>query len=187
MSFMQIGQWQVHDHTGRRKYVSGDERRRFLAAADALRPELRALSHTLTYTGCRISEALACGPHRLDLEEGAVVFQTLKRRRLCFRRVPIPEPVIAMLLDLRVTAGLYWPMHRATAWRHIKHGMAVAGIEGPMATAKGLRHAFGIHAAAHGVPPSLIQRWMGHASLSTTTIYLDAVGEEEREFAQRMW
>jgi integrase/recombinase XerD len=187
MSFMQVGQWQVHDPNGRRKYVSGEERRRFLAAADALHPGLQALAHTLTFTGCRISEALACGPHRLDLEGGALVFQTLKRRRLCFRHVPIPDALVEMLLASPVTADRYWPMHRATAWRHVKHAMTLAGIEGPMATAKGLRHAFGIHAAAHGVPPSLIQRWMGHASLSTTTIYLDAVGAEEREFAKRMW
>jgi integrase len=187
MSFIQLGGWQPHDATGRRKYLSAGERVRFLAAAEMLHPEPRALAHTLTFTGCRISEALACGPHRLDLEGGTVVFQTLKRRRLCFRRVPIPDPLVEMLLALPVAADRYWPMHRATAWRHVRHAMAVAGIDGPMATAKGLRHAFGIHAAARGVPPSLIQRWMGHASLSTTTIYLDAVGAEEREFAKRMW
>jgi integrase/recombinase XerD len=52
---------------------------------------------------------------------------------------------------------------------------------------KGLRHGFGIRAASRNIPPNLIQRWMGHASLKTTAIYLDAVGAEEREFASRMW
>lgn len=52
-----------------------------------------------------------------------------------------------------------------------------------VATAKG----FGMHIASTNVPPNLIQRWMGHSSATTTAIYLDAVGLEEREFAQRMW
>jgi integrase len=186
MSFMQIGQWQVHDGTGRRKYVSYDECRRFLAAADRLRPELRALAYVLAYTGCRISEALSLGPHRVDIEDGALVFQTLKRRRTLFRRVLVPRRLLEMLLDLP-PGERFWPIHRATAWRHIKEAMDAAGISGPMATCKGLRHGFGMHAAACGIPPNLIGKWLGHASLSTTAIYLDAVGAEERGFAERMW
>ena len=38
-----------------------------------------------------------------------------------------------------------------------------------------------------GVPLNLVQRWLGHASMATTAIYLDALGEEEREIAARMW
>jgi integrase/recombinase XerD len=64
---------------------------------------------------------------------------------------------------------------------------AARRIAGPMACPKGLRHAFGIRAAGHSIPTNLIQRWMGHASLTTTAIYLDAVGLEERQFASRMW
>jgi site-specific recombinase XerD len=78
-------------------------------------------------------------------------------------------------------------MHRATAWRTVKLTMSRAGISGPMSSPKGLRHGFGIRAASRGVPPNLIQRFMGHASFTTTAIYLDAVGAEERQFASRMW
>ena len=44
----------------------------------------------------------------------------------------------------------------------------------PLACPKGLRHGFGIRAAGYNVPTNLIQRWMGHASPTTTAIYLDA-------------
>jgi integrase/recombinase XerD len=54
-------------------------------------------------------------------------------------------------------------------------------------TPKGLRHSFGIHAIRSGVPLNLVQRWLGHASMTTTAIYRDALGEEEREIAARMW
>jgi integrase/recombinase XerD len=32
-----------------------------------------------------------------------------------------------------------------------------------------------------------VKRWLGHAHLSTTAIYVDAVGEEERGIAARLW
>jgi integrase len=71
--------------------------------------------------------------------------------------------------------------------RVIKATMRRTGIAGPMACPKGLRHRFGIRAGDRSVPTNLIQRWMGHASPTTTVIYLDAVGLEERQFANRMW
>ena len=42
-------------------------------------------------------------------------------------------------------------------------------------------------AVTAGVPLNLVQKWLGHAQLSTTAIYADAVGEEEHAIAARMW
>lgn len=188
MEFRPQSQWQIHDTVGRRKYANGAERARFLAAADRAEPEVRALAYLLTYAGCRISEALALTIQSVQADTGIVTFRTLKRRRPSFRSVPIPSRVTAMLLELnRGTDDLIWPMHRSTAWRHIKRLFVNARIVGPMTCCRGLRHGFGIHAATTYVPPNLIQRWMGHSLASTTAIYLDAVGEEERRFAERMW
>lgn len=81
-----------------------------------------------------------------------------------------------------------WQLCRSRAWRLVKAVMRAAGIaQGPHATPKGLRHGFGLHAIRSGVPLNLVQKWLGHASLSTTSIYLQAAGAEEREFAVRMW
>jgi len=188
MSFMHMGDWQIYDPAGRRKYLTAEERCRFLAEADRLAPDLRGLCYALAYIGCRISEALSLARHQLDRETGTVTVRTLKRRRLIYRTVPIPIPLLEMLLTLPVrTDGRLWKMHRSTAWRHVKQTMEIAAINGPMASCKGLRHGFGLSAAAAGVPPNLIAKWLGHASLATTAIYLDAVGLEERKFAERMW
>ena len=65
--------------------------------------------------------------------------------------------------------------------------MNKAGISGPHATPKGLRHGFGIMAATETRNPRLVQKWLGHKYLETTTIYMDAVGAEERDLAARMW
>jgi integrase len=34
---------------------------------------------------------------------------------------------------------------------------------------------------------NLVQRWLGHSSMTTTAIYLQAIGDEERTIAARMW
>ena len=38
-----------------------------------------------------------------------------------------------------------------------------------------------------GIPLNLVQKWLGHAQLTTTAIYANAVGAEEKTIAQRMW
>jgi integrase/recombinase XerD len=48
------------------------------------------------------------------------------------------------------------------------------------AVPKGLRHAFCLKAFQSNVPPHLVQRRLGHASLRTTSIYADVAGPEER-------
>ncbi len=180
--------WQVHDATGRRKYLTGDERTRFLRAADGLPPSMRAFCLVLADVGCRVSEALALTVHHVDAERRTLTIRTLKRRRTAFRVVPVPQATIDLLATLHPdTQGRFWRSHRVTAWRVVKATMQRAGIAGPMCCPKGLRHSFGIRAASSNVPTNLIQRWMGHASPTTTAIYLDAVGLEERLFASRMW
>jgi integrase len=180
--------WQVLDDAGRRKYLTDEERQRFLAVADALPASQRALCYTLAHTGCRISEVLNLRPFHVNVSRRTLTVRTLKRRRTVFRSVPVPGLLVEMLLALAGDEGApLWTMHRTTAWHAVKRVMHAARVQGPMASCKGLRHGFGIHAVIRGVPPNLIQRWLGHSDSSTTAIYMDAVGVEERAFAQRMW
>ena len=80
-----------------------------------------------------------------------------------------------------------WPWERTTAWRRVQAVMADAGLQGPHASPKGLRHAFGVRAVNAGIPLNMVQKWLGHAQLSTTAIYADAVGAEEQAIAAKMW
>ena len=47
--------------------------------------------------------------------------------------------------------------------------------------------ALGVAAVSAGIPLNLVQKWLGHAQLTTTAIYANAVGAEEKTIAQRMW
>ena len=132
----------------------------------------------------------------------AITFESLKKRkRGVYRAVPVPPKVLDML---EMVHGLkdkkkkaaggkekapppLWDFGRTTAWKKVLAVMAVAGVKGPQATPKGLRHGFGVAAIQAGIPLNLLQRWLGHAQLTTTAIYANAVGPEERNIAARMW
>jgi integrase/recombinase XerD len=77
---------------------------------------------------------------------------------------------------------------RTTAWRKIKKIMTDAGIDNEAhAVPKGLRHGVGVAAVQAGIPLNLVQKWLGHAQLTTTAIYANAVGAEEQNIASKMW
>jgi len=80
-----------------------------------------------------------------------------------------------------------WPGHRVTVWRLVKRVMVLCQIRGRRASPRGLRHAFGVNTLASGMPLNVVQRMLGHSSISTTTIYTQASGPEERAFVERFW
>ena len=185
--------WSLYDRQGHRKYLTEAERRAFAEAASRREPEILTFCLVLKDTGCRLSEALGVTADRIDLEAGVIVFRSLKKRRDDIHRaVPVSPALLTALVQvhgLRESGpkeGL-WPWHRMTAHRRIKEVMADAGIVGPHATAKGLRHGFAVAALERGVPINMLQKWLGHARLATTAIYGNAVGAEERKMAEKLW
>jgi integrase len=195
---------QPYDHltlfgpSGGRKYLNAAERRRFVNAAIRMPPDARLFCLMLRWTGARISEVLALTPASIDLDTGVASIQTLKRRKPgIFRQVPLPPQMLqdldrtfalrAAQRDPRFAALRLWRFSRTTAWRYVKSVMAAGSIYGAAAMPKGLRHGFGVHAFQSNVPPHLVQRWLGHASLHTTAIYGDVMGPDVRTFAARMW
>ena len=181
-----------------RKYLTGEERARFLAVARAHpKPTVQTFALTLAHTGCRISEALALRAKDVDLEAVEVRFRTLKRRTEHWRAVPVPDELVRELELVhglrraqgrpRSAAARLWPFTRPTASRHVATLMRAAAIEGPQACAKGLRHAYGVAAVAAGVPLPTVAAVLGHAHLTTTALYTTAIGAEARELVARMW
>jgi integrase/recombinase XerD len=198
MADAHFGTLSLYARHGGRKYLNAAERDRFLRATKKAPADVRLFGRLIACTGSRISEALAVTPNAIDLDEAVVIFETLKRRkRGIMRQVPLPPDLVRDLdktfsvrvrqRDVELADQRLWPWSRSTAWRYVKRLMAYAEVRGPAATPKGLRHAFGIAAFRSAVPPHLVQRWLGHASLETTAIYGDVAGPEERELASRFW
>ncbi len=191
----------LFDENGHRLYLTPGEMDAFLAAGEKASREVRTFCTSLYYTGCRITEALELRPDRFDFANKTLTFETLKKRkRGIYRAVPVPFEVLDQLdmvhgikeiLKTKKPTSLetpLWGWSRTTAWRRIKEVMDEAKIDdGPHKTPKGLRHGYGVRAIVKKVPLTSLQKWMGHAKLETTAIYLNAVGEEQHTIAAQMW
>jgi len=191
----------LHTADGARKYLTAGERDAFLREAERAERTVRTLCMTLAYAGCRLSEALALTADRVDLAAGVLTIESLKKRRAgIYRTVPVPPALLDALdlvhgiRELQARRGKgggrgerLWPWSRMTGWRAVHAVMAAARLDGPHASPKGLRHGFGVAAVAAGIPLNLVQKWLGHAQLTTTAIYANAVGAEEKDIARRMW
>ena len=148
-------------------------------------------------TGCRVSEALAIRACDVDLEANEVRIATLKRRRAHWRSVPLPEDLVHAL-DLvhrlrsaqaspRGISRALWTITRQTANRQIGAIMHTAGVKGPQACPRGLRHSYGVAAVIAGVPLPTIAAVLGRASPTTTAIYTTVIGAEARDLVSRVW
>jgi integrase len=195
----------LHDPSGNRLYLNAEERVAFLAAARRQPARDRTLCETLHWTGCRPSELLEITPSRVDLSGGTITVRCLKKRKdasgqqkVIFRSVPVPGEFLDTLdiahairetqKSRRKAVAPIWDLSRVRVWQIVKRVMIEAGIpDAPHRSPKGLRHGFGVHATVQGVPLNMLQRWLGHAQLSTTAIYAQAVGREEQHIAARMW
>lgn len=195
----------LHDPAGNRLYLNAEERAAFLAAARRQPARDRTLCETLHFTGCRPSELIEITPARVDLSGGAIAIRSLKKRRdasgrakLVYRTVPVPPDYLDTLntahgireaqRSRKQAQAPIWPLSRVRVWQIVTRIMIEAGIpDAPQRSPKGLRHGFGINAAVNGIPLHMLQKWLGHAQLSTTAIYADATGKEEQDIAARMW
>jgi len=181
----------LFDELGRRKYLNQKERKLFLEALSKQKIETKLFCMLLYWTGARIKEGHNTTINNIDFDEEVVVIESLKkRRRNVFRKIPLPSAYCASLLEFIKKNNLQtsiWSKSVRSYSRHIKKVMQDAEIIGPQASAKGLRHSYAVHCITCKIPLTLVQKWMGHASINTTAIYLDIVGPEEREFAQRIW
>jgi integrase len=189
----------LHTADGARKYLIAGERDAFLRKADLVDRAVKTLCMTSPMAGCRFSEALALTADRVGpgrRRAGVREPEEAPHRHLSQRAsAPALLDALDMVHGIRERQSRrgkrrgerLWPWSRMTG-RHAVHGvMNAAGLDGPHASPKGLRHGFGVAAVSAGIPLNLVQKWLGHAQLTTTADYANAVGAEEQDIAKRMW
>lgn len=169
----------LHDDLGNRLNLNAGERAAFLAAARQRPARDRTLCETLHFTGCRPSELVEITPARVDLSGGTLAIRSLKKRK---------NGAGEAQKSLKRAGGPIWPISRVHVWRIVKGVMIEADLPDALQRSpKGLRHGYGINATVNGIPLHMLQKWLGHAQLSTTAIHANAIGNEEQDIASRMW
>jgi integrase/recombinase XerD len=143
----------------------------------------RAMLELLYASGLRVSELVTLKTVNVSFVECALrVTGKGSKERL----VPFGEEALvwierylaesrAAILGRRTSAALFvtgrgGPMTRQMFWKLLKAHAARAGITAPLSPHT-LRHAFATHLLNHGADLRAVQMLLGHADISTTTIY----------------
>lgn len=167
-----------------------------LAAPDVESPlglRDRAMLELMYASGLRVSELVALKAIDMSLNDGVlrVLGKGNKERLVPFggearrwieRYLEESRPVI---LDGQQTPDLFVTargagMTRVMFWVIVKKQAAAAGIHVPLSPHT-LRHAFATHLLNHGVDLRAVQLLLGHADISTTTIYTHVARERLKQ------
>lgn len=171
-----------------------------LAAPDvetALGLRDRAMLELLYASGLRVSELVALQTVRVSFSEGTlhVAGKGSKERLVPFGEEArgwleryLREARAAILAgqasDALFVTARGGPMTRQMFWKLIKAHALAAGIAVPLSPHT-LRHAFATHLLNHGADLRTVQMLLGHADISTTTIYTHVARERLRQLHAR--
>jgi integrase/recombinase XerD len=166
-----------------------------LAAPDLATPlglRDRAMLELLYASGLRVSELVTLKTVQLGLAEGAlrVMGKGSKERIVPFGEEAhgwltryLAEARAAILggqaSDALFVTARGGAMTRQMFWKLIKRHALAAAIDAPLSPHT-LRHAFATHLLNHGADLRAVQMLLGHADISTTTIYTHVARERLR-------
>jgi integrase/recombinase XerD len=149
----------------------------------------RAMLELLYASGLRVSELVGLKTFHVGLNEGVlrVMGKGSKERLVPFGQVA-REWIVKYLADARpailggqqtddlFVTGHGKGMSRVMFWMLVKKYARLAGISSPLSPHT-LRHAFATHLLNHGADLRAVQMLLGHADISTTTIYTHVARE----------
>ena len=132
--------------------------------------------------GLRVSEALGLEVADLDLGGDNPTLRVREGKGGGPRVVPLHPELSAAFHNFlgfsSVRRGPIFSNSRSTAWRWLKTALGRA-VElnqippGRKVATHTLRHSAARHWLESGVPINVVSRWLGHASIQTTLIYLE--------------
>ena len=182
------------------KTLSETQVEALLAAPDVDTPlglRERAMLELLYASGLRVSELVGLKTVQVGLTEGVltVTGKGSKERLVPFgaeagdwlqRYLTAARPVIlgAHASDALFVTARGGAMTRQMFWVLIKRHARAAGIEVALSPHT-LRHAFATHLLNHGADLRAVQMLLGHADISTTTIYTHVARERLRQIHAR--
>jgi site-specific recombinase XerD len=156
---------------------------------------------TVYSCGLRLEEALCLKV--ADIDSRRMMVHVHRGKGAQDRYVPLPQSTLEMLRaywvthhnpqwlfpalgrDLRAASAATRPMPRSTVQGALRRVVAELGLRKRISIHT-LRHSWATHALEKGVNLRLIQRYLGHRSLQTTTLYLHLTQAGEKDAYRRL-
>jgi len=183
------------------KYLSEAQVEKLLAAPDVettLGLRDRAMLETLYAAGLRVSELVGLTLSQVSMDMGVVRIVGKGNKE---RLVPLGEEAIHWLKRYLATARVELAreakvsevfltarrssLTRKAFWQLNKRHAVVAGIAPATLSPHTLRHAFATHLLNHGADLRVVQLLLGHADITTTTIYTHVARERLKKLHQQ--
>jgi integrase/recombinase XerD len=195
--------WRTFDYLGAQKerrlptVLSQEEVRRTISKVHT--PHNRAYLSTVYACGLRLQEGLHL--ETSDIDSSRMMIHVHRGKGAKDRYVPLPEKILPMLRKHWLThkhPSLLFPALGRSGRSAAKsqHPMAISSVQGAFKKAvreagvnkkdvsiHTLRHSYATHLLEQGVNIRLIQRYLGHASLDTTTVYLHLTRKGQEDAA----
>jgi integrase/recombinase XerD len=148
-------------------------------------------------TGGRIDEILMVRPSDVNLATNSIRLKTLKQgkdkngvQREKYRVIPfhvdLRDAYMQYLLDMNISTKSedpLFPMSRQVIDLYFKKMQDRLGIK---IHAHKFRHTFAVKAIMDNVPLNVLQQWLGHSSIFTTSIYTQITGMDTSQFMERV-
>jgi integrase len=163
-----------------RRFQNDDDEQKLLDAVD---PHLRAVIIALLDTACRLGEILSLQWRDVNLERRELTIQAMKAKTRTARIVPISTRLLSTLEMRKLDpAGREFEPNKYAFGNEIgeqvtsvriawETARATAGL--PDLQLRDLRHEAGSRFDEAGVSTNYVSKILGHASLTTTTRYLN--------------
>jgi len=127
------------------------------------------------------------------LENARVRLSKFKKEKpgLAFRTVPITPALAGKIAAYCMEKGMQsldrlFPVSRIRVYQVLQKAGEKAGIEKDRRHPHVFRHGFAVNAVLSGVPPLVLRRWLGHASIDTTLIYTEVLAQDTKVYLEKM-
>lgn len=148
------------------------------------------LLKVLLRTGARIDEALMLRPKDINLDMRTITLITLKKKVPLNRTLPLHpdlrDTIMQYYIDFNIpknTDDKLFSITRQSADLYMKKLQSELKFR---IHAHKFRHTFAVEAILSGVPVNVLQKWLGHASIFTTSVYTEITGMDTSRFMEEI-
>ena len=157
----------------------------------------KGMMEKINRTGGRIDEILMIRPSDVNLATNSIRLKTLKqgkdrngihreKYRVIQLHVDLRDAYMQYLLDMNISTKSgdpLFPMSRQVIDLYFKKMQGKLGFK---IHAHKFRHTFAVKAIMDNVPLNVLQQWLGHSSIFTTSIYTQITGMDTSQFMERI-
>lgn len=171
------------------KYWSKEEARMIIESSKNQRDRL--IMDIMYQTGARVSELLMITSRDVDFHASVIRIPTLKRRKTHIRVIPVKAPLLGEIVKYIAVikpsdAEPLFTINRTRIFQIVREACRKAGLNDKRSHPHSFRHSFAVLSVLSGVPPLVLNEWLGHSNVENTLVYSKVLAADSRGFYDKI-